>query len=290
MSNIFTTIPSGSFKMGTVCQEGFATDLETGSVDVALESFQIKTTTVTNREFKAFVVATDYITDAEKFGWSSVFHLLIPEEDRLDSLAVRGMEWWLIIKGACWHAPEGPGSSIDGRLDHPVVHVSRNDALAYCRWEGSRLPTEAQWEYAAQGGLEQKRYPWGDNLLIDGKHPLNIWQGQFPISNTEEDGYLGTAPANNYIPNGYGLHQMVGNVWEWCLNPGKIPLDQFQKHTSEDFFNYFNRSSHGKLFAIRGGSFLCHDSYCNRYRVGARNSVTDDSSASNIGFRTLKPL
>jgi formylglycine-generating enzyme required for sulfatase activity len=168
------------------------------------------------------------------------------------------------VHGAEWAHPEGPQSSARDRLDHPVVHVSHADALAYCEWAGLRLPTEAEWEFAARGGLVQARYPWGNELTPGGEHRANIWQGTFPAHNTLEDGYLGTAPVDAFAPNGYGLHNTSGNVWERCADP-------FDPRPG--------------TYAMRGGSYLCHDSYCNRYRVAARTGDTPDSSSGNAGFR-----
>src|SRR5699024_3400765 len=193
-----------------------------------------------------------------------------------------GTPWWLGVKGADWAHPGGPDSSIDGLADHPVVHVSHNDALAYCTWAGRALPTEAQWEAASRGGLEGARYPWGGDFPgKGGRWRANIWQGSFPRSNTTEDGFLTTAPVRTFAPNGYGLWQTVGNVWEWCA----------------DWFDprYYGRSPEheptgakiGMARVMRGGSYLCHDSYCNRYRNAARSSNTPDSSMGNAGFRTV---
>lgn len=168
------------------------------------------------------------------------------------------------MNGAWWRCPEGPGSDLDGRWDHPVVQVSWHDAAAYCKWAGKRLPSEVEWEYAARGGLDQARYPWGDELTPGGEHRCNIWQGQFPVRNTAEDGHVGTAPVEAFAPNGFGLHNVSGNVWEWCADR-------------------FTGASENR--AMRGGSYLCHDSYCNRYRVAARTSNTPDSASGNLGFR-----
>ncbi|MEO6829155.1 MAG: SUMF1/EgtB/PvdO family nonheme iron enzyme, partial [Acidobacteriaceae bacterium] len=171
------------------------------------------------------------------------------------------------------------GANLLGREDHPVVHVSWNDAVAFTQWSGQRLPTEAEWEYAARGGLEQKIYPWGDKLRPNGEHRCNIWQGEFPKHDTGDDGYAGTCPVDAFPPNGYGIYSITGNAWEWCA-------DWF----SADFHRDTDRNnptgpSTGTDRVIKGGSFLCHKSYCNRYRVAARSRNTPDSSTSNMGFR-----
>jgi formylglycine-generating enzyme required for sulfatase activity len=275
-------LPGGAFLMGTEDADGFPGDGEGPVREVHLSPFAIDATTVTNAAFTRFVAETHYRTDAETFGWSFVFYKLLSEE----VLATRPQlvveaPWWCALPGACWNHPEGPQSDLSGRMDHPVVHVSWNDAVAYCRWAGKRLPTEAQWEYAARGGLGQKRFPWGDELRPGGEHRCNIWQGRFPDENTLEDGYLGTAPARSFQPNGFGLYNMAGNVWEWCA-------DWF----SADFHLTGPRTDPagppaGTARVMRGGSFLCHHSYCNRYRVAARYQNTPDSSTSNTGFRCV---
>ncbi|ENH98135.1 hypothetical protein J416_01514 [Gracilibacillus halophilus YIM-C55.5] len=269
-------LDGGEFLMGTDDQEGFASDEEGPVRKVKVDPFYIDTHTVTNAEFKEFVDATGYKTEAESFGWSFVFYHFLTKDQLVESRQVPGASWWLAIDGAYWYQPEGPGSTITDRWDHPVIHVSWNDAVAFCNWAGKRLPTEAEWEYAARGGLEQKRYPWGDELTPNGEHYCNIWQGDFPEKNTLDDGYLGTAPATSFPPNGYGLYNVSGNVWEWCSN---------------DFNNKMNEPSKQIYSEIpkvtRGGSYLCHKSYCNRYRVAARSANTIDSSTGNLGFRCV---
>jgi len=232
---------------------------------VEVSSFGIDPFAVTNSRFGAFAGDTGYVTDAERYGWSFVFHGFAPHGGRAYRHAAEA-PWWLQVEGADWRHPDGPGSGLQGREDHPVVHVSWADAQAYCRWAGSRLPAETEWEYAARGGLEGRRFPWGDELEPAGEHRCNVWQGSFPNENTCADGYVGTAPVDAYAANGYGLYNMVGNVWEWCA-------DGF---------------GDGSRRALRGGSYLCHASYCNRYRVSARTGNTPDSSAGNIGFRCAR--
>lgn len=275
-------LSGGSFLMGTDDKEGFPDDGEGPVREVSLDAFSIEATTVTNGQFEAFIKATDYKTDAERYGWSFVFYGLLSAEMREShpDLAVQ-TPWWCAIPGATWEFPEGKDSHINDRMDHPVVHVSWNDAVAYCDWAGKRLPTEAEWEYAARGGLIQKKFPWGDELTPAGEHRCNIWQGTFPQYNSLEDGYLGTAPVKSFKPNGFGLYNTSGNVWEWCQ-------DWFCKdHQRSGLQHNPKGPTQGNTKVIRGGSFLCHHSYCNRYRVAARSSNTVDSSASNMGFRCV---
>ena len=274
-------IPEGSFFMGTNDREGYPADGEGPVRQVWLRPFWIDPTAVSNERFSAFVDRTGYITEAERYGWSFVFAGFVSGSDAA-SRTVAAAPWWRQIYGASWSHPEGPQSSIDDRMDHPVVHVSWNDARAYCRWAGTRLPTEAEWEYAARGGLEQRRYPWGDELTPDGEHRMNVWQGRFPSFNTLEDGYLGTAPVNAFPPNGYGLYNMTGNAWEWCADWFSATL-----HVHGPRRNPRGPRS-GSHRVIRGGSYLCHASYCFRYRVAARNANTPDSSVGNLGFRCAR--
>jgi formylglycine-generating enzyme len=271
-------LPGGAFLMGTDDGEGFAADGEGPVREVALGAFRLAAAAVTCSQFATFVKATGYVTEAETFGWSYVFADFLPADAPVRGEA-DGAPWRQAVDGADWGHPEGPGSSVATRQHHPVVHVSWNDAMAFCAWRGLRLPTEAEWEYAARGSLVQKRYPWGDELTPNGQHRCNIWQGEFPVRNTGEDGHLGTAPVKAYRPNGFGLFNMSGNVWEWCS-------DWF----SPDFHLDGPRvdphgPAGGTSKVVRGGSYLCHASYCNRYRVAARSSNMPDSSTGNIGFR-----
>lgn len=277
-------IPGGEFLMGTDGDYGFKADGEGPAHSVALAAFFIDATCVTNEQFNAFVNATGHKSESERFGWSFVFagHLTPAQLARSVSGRVVGSEWWRRVDGADWRHPEGPGSHIKKRWQHPVVHVSWHDARAFAAWAGKRLPTEAEWERAARGGLEQKRFPWGDELEPGGRHRMNVWQGVFPASNSEDDGHYGVAPAQAYKPNDFGLYQMTGNVWEWCwdwfdpayyaASPRENPLGPAQ----------------GDRRVMRGGSYLCHASYCNRYRTDARSANTPDSATTNLGFRCVR--
>jgi sulfatase modifying factor 1 len=275
------------FLMGTASPEAWPTDGEGPVREVLLAPFYLDVCAVTNAQFKDFIEATGYVTEAEKFGWSYVFHKFATQGAKKAAQGVAGgAEWWIGVEGAMWSKPEGPGSNLKKRDDHPVVHVSWHDAQAYCHWAGKRLPTEAEWEYAARGGLVQKHYPWGDDLHPKDKkgkpqHMCNIWQGKFPDFNTGADGYLSTAPAKSFTPNGYGLYNMSGNVWEWCA-------DWFGTSHAASGASNPTGPAMGTHKVIKGGSYLCHVSYCNRYRVAARTSNTPDSTTGHSGFRCAR--
>ncbi|WP_370740812.1 formylglycine-generating enzyme family protein [Streptomyces sp. Ncost-T10-10d] len=276
-------LPGGEFLMGTEDAEGFPGDGEGPVRPVRLSPFRIDACAVTNDAFAAFVAETGHVTDAERFGWSYVFAGFLPAALRRGAPRPERTPWWCGAEGAAWDRPEGPGSTLDGRGDHPVVHVSWNDAAAYARWAGKRLPTEAEWEYAARGGLEQRRYPWGDELNPGGAFRCNIWRGTFPSKNTAEDGYRGTAPVDAFEPNGHGLFNMSGNVWEWCADWWSTD------HGAARPLIGPRGPDTGTDKVIRGGSHLCHRSYCNRYRVAARTANSPDSSSGHAGFRCVAP-
>lgn len=277
ISKDLITVPGGFFDMGTR-RSRFPQDFDAPRRKISLASFSIAATAVTNQQFARFVDETGYKTVAEQEGWSFVFHLLLNTPAEY-TMSPPGLPWWRRVDGAYWRAPEGPASDVSTKLDHPVVHVAWFDALAYCTWAGLRLPTEAEWEKAARGGQARHKFPWGNQMMPNGKHMMNTWQGDFPHINSQEDGYLGTAPAASFEPNAYGLYNTTGNVWEWV----------------QDFFGDTRRSKGastnpkgpeaGPCRVQRGGSFLCHESYCDRYHVHSRTQNDPDSSTSHAGFR-----
>ncbi|SFZ85137.1 Formylglycine-generating enzyme, required for sulfatase activity, contains SUMF1/FGE domain [Devosia enhydra] len=280
----FVRLPPGRARIGTD-HPLLAIDGEAPLREQRVGGFAIDPFTVTNAWFGRFVAATGYVTEAERFGWSFVFYLLMPEHLG-PTQGVVGATWWRNVPGADWRHPEGPGSSIAERENHPVVQVSLNDARAFCRWAGARLPSEAEWEHAARGGLSgDVRYPWGDREPDDLDFmPCNIWQGAFPERNTRADGYLGTAPVDAFAPNGYGLYNMCGNVWEWCDQPMRIRSNKkLLRQADEDVVKK-------GFYLTKGGSYLCHRSYCHRYRIAARTGNTPDSATGHIGFRVVYDL
>jgi len=269
--------------MGGNDADGFVADGEGPVREVLLSSYLIDAKAVSNHEFAAFAEDTGYVTDAERFGWSFVFFALLDPQDRKAApRAVPDSQWWLAVDGACWRAPEGIKSNVEDRPDHPVVHVSWRDAAMYAAWCGKRLPTEAEWERAARGGLQQAKFPWGNDLKPEGRHRCNIWQGRFPDINTGEDGFLGTAPVDAFSANDYGLYNMSGNVWEWCADWWSTSWHAEARLETRQ--NPQGPAS-GDAKVIRGGSYLCHASYCNRYRVAARTHNNVDSSTGHMGFR-----
>ena len=280
-------LPGGTFTMGTndpgYVNEG---DGESPARAVTIKPFWISKTTITNRQFKQFIDATGYKTEADLFGWGFVFGaLLSPKQLRSSGThPVPGLTWWYKVDRANWLRPEGQGSTIKKRWDHPAVHISWLDAMNFCRWKGWRLPTEAEWEYAAKAGAEDQQWNWGSELEPNGKHAMNVWQGDFPQQNTEADGFLGTAPAKHYKPNKFGLFNVTGNVWEWVYDWFSPDYHLGSSYSAENPIGPI--TGHNKV--MKGGSFLCHHSYCNRYRLPARTANTPDSAASNNSFRVVK--
>lgn len=270
----------GSFLMG--CDANLLPlDGEGPSRRVSIGRFAVDPFAVTNAWFEEFVRDTGYVTDAERIGWSFVFHAFLGNR-REDFVAPAEASWWRSVPGASWRCPEGEGSSTAARENHPVVHVSWNDASAFARWAGGRLPSEAEWEFAARGGLEGKRFPWGDEEPTDEQADrCNIWQGTFPTRNTAADGFAGTAPVDSFQPNAYGLFNAVGNVWEWCADAFRVRSLKAQARAR----NARARREHGRV--LKGGSYLCHRSYCYRYRNAARTFNTPDTSCGHIGFRVV---
>ena len=248
---------------------------------MTLAPFEAEVVPVTNARFAAFVAATGYVTEAERFGWAPIFRPLLADPDSVPP-SNTAVPWWGKGEGAAWFAPEGPGSHVLDRADHPVVHISWADALAFAAWAGGRLPSEAEWEHAARGGLADPRFPWGDAEPDDENFlPCNIWQGRFPYENTRADGWAATSPVGSYAPNGAGLRDMSGNVWEWTA-------DAFRIHSLSSIPKVRNKQAAALGEKImKGGSFLCHRSYCYRYRIAARSAVAADSGASNTGVRVF---
>ncbi|MFT3662428.1 MAG: formylglycine-generating enzyme family protein [Gordonia sp. (in: high G+C Gram-positive bacteria)] len=263
-------LAGGDFLMGSDDALSYRLDFEGPVRNEHVAPFAIAATTVTVDRFAEFVRATGHRTDAEVFGDSLVFvHAAVDGEWP----AVAATPWWVVVPGADWRRPYGPGG-IDAATDlgdHPVTHVSHRDALAFCAWAGARLPTESEWEYAARGGLTGRRYPWGDERTPGGEHRMNVWQGTFPDHNTAADGFAFTAPVRTYPPNGYGLYQVTGNVWEWTDSAFAPRRGDFRP-------------------VMRGGSYLCHESYCRRYRVSARTANSPETSTGHTGFRVASSI
>ena len=292
-------IPGGRFFMGTDDRR-FA---DTRPVhEVELDGFWMDATEITNAQFARFVRETGYVTIAERrpdpedfptasprelVPFSPVFTPLPPGTPLHPQ-----MNGWRLVAGACWRAPEGPGSSIEGRANHPVVHVCWLDAVAYAKWADKRLPTEAEWEYAARGGLDRKRYVWGEEECPGGKWQANIWQGHFPYRNTGEDGFVGTAPVASFPANGYGLYDMAGNVWEWCADWYRPDYYQNSPRKNppgpENCYDPKEPGAHTRV--QRGGSFLCSEGFCVRYLPGSRGKGEVKSAGPHIGFRCVRSI
>lgn len=300
-------IPGGSFAMGSESPEAMADE---GPVHtVRLRGFWMDRHEVTNAQFRAFVAATGYVTTAERAPDLEELAAQLPPGAELpgaDELipasivfvppsgggSARELDWWQLIAGADWRHPQGPGSDLEGKDEHPVVHVSWDDARAYAAWAGKRLPTEAEWEYAARGGLDRRTYVWGDEKNPDGEHRANIWQGAFPLRDQGQDGHRGSAPVGSFPANGFGLFDMSGNVWEWCADWYRP--DTYASRADRRAVNPQGPdSSHDPDEPLvpkrvnRGGSFLCNDGYCIGYRPSARMKTSPDTSLVHLGFRCV---
>lgn len=254
----------------------FEADGESPKREVQLNPFLVDIHEVSNQKFAEFVNRTNYVSEAEKFGNSFVLHSLIRDQETLSNItqAVADAPWWVPVNGASWKSPEGPRSDFSDRINHPVVHVSWNDAKSYCEYYGKRLPTEAEWEVACRGGLQDRLFPWGNQWKPCGVFRANTWQGNFPEKDSGEDGFKGTAPVTHYPANKYGLKNMVGNVWEWTSDCWTI--------------HHHDQRRNCDIKVKKGGSFMCSKDFCYRHRCAARSHNTPDSTASNLGFRCAK--
>ena len=302
-------IPGGTFLMGTNDKESFPNERPAHLVQV--QGFYMDVHDVTNAQFAKFVEATGYVTTAERpINWEELKKELPPGTPKPDDGALAPgslvftptsgpvplndlSAWWRWLKGADWRHPKGPGSSIQGRENHPVVHVSWYDAVAYAQWAGKRLPTEAEWEFAARGGLESKRYVWGDDFRPGGRYMANTWQGVFPVGDTGEDGFVGTSPVGSFPANGYGLYDMAGNVWQWCNDWYRVDahVEAASQNVCRDpagpAQSYDPGDPYSPKRVVKGGSFLCNPSYCESYRPSARRGTPPDTGSSHTGFRCV---
>ncbi|MEM9678816.1 MAG: formylglycine-generating enzyme family protein [Bacteroidota bacterium] len=303
-------IPSGTFLMGGRSDEAYQNELPRHEVKIS--PFYMDKYEVTNEQFKEFADQTGYKTVAEKdIDWDVMKMELPPDTPQPpDSMLKAGSlvfkpiaqpvgsteYWWEWTLGANWKNPEGPGSTITDRMNHPVVHISWEDATAFAEWAGKRLPTEAEWEWASSGGDVNVKYPWGNNHVSGAYTLANFWQGVFPIQNLMKDGYYSTAPVGSFPPNQFGLHDMGGNVWEWCSDKydansykNDFATGTIDNPKGSDF--YFDpEEPHSSKHIIRGGSFLCSESYCSGYRVSRRMSSTKDSGFNHTGFRCVRDI
>ena len=307
-----TKIPEGTFVMGGKSKSAYANEFPTHQVQVS--AFYMDETEVTNQAFLEFVEATGYTTIAERdIDWNELVTQLPPGTPKpADSVLAAGSlvfqptkgevdlydysQWWNWTVGASWRHPEGPGSTLDDRMDHPVVHIALADAQAYAKWAGKRLPTEAEWEWASMGGNTDATYPWGNVAVEAAYTKANFYQGTFPYHNEVKDGYITTAPVKSFPANGYGLYDMAGNVWEWCSD--KYDEKAYAQYAASPITsdpkgspNYYDpREPYAEKHVIRGGSFLCNDSYCSGYRVSRRMSSSTDSGFNHTGFRCVRDI
>lgn len=301
-------IPGGRFDMGADNEQ--ASEDEYPKHPVVVKSFWMDATEVTNAEFARFVKATGYITTAEKKpDWEELKKTVEPGTPKpADSLLVAAslvfrqsdsevnlqdyMQWWSWIAGADWKHPQGPGSSLDGKANFPVVHVSWYDAMAYCKWAGKRLPTEAEWEYASRGGQKNAIYPWGNEHVNTGNAKTNSWEGKFPYLNQQKDGYVKSAPVRSFICNSYGLYDMAGNVWEWCSDwyDANYYKEMVMDNPMGPLKSFDPEEPFTPKRVLRGGSFLCNDSYCSGYRVARRMKSSPDTGLEHTGFRCVRDV
>lgn len=302
-------IPGGTFEMGG--DNNQARQDEYPKHVVQVDGFYMDVTEVTNAQFAKFVAATGYITTAEKdIDWEDLKKQLPPDTPKPEAETLKAAslvfvptehevnlqdysQWWSWSHGANWKHPKGINTDISGKDNQPVVHISWDDANAYCQWAGKRLPTEAEWEFAARGGLEKNIYVWGNDGVVDEKKQCNYWQGVFPYKNDNIDGFFGAAPVKSFLPNGYGLYDMAGNVWEWCSDTYHYYYyNEFEKvqiaiNPKGPVKSYDPDEPLLAKKAMRGGSFLCNESYCSGYRVSARMKSSPDSSMEHLGFRCV---
>jgi formylglycine-generating enzyme required for sulfatase activity len=302
-------VPGGEFTMGSTSASWPA---EGPPHRVRVDGFWMDETEVTNAQFRAFVAATGYITTAErKPDWEEMKKLLPPGTPRPpESRLVPGSlvftppktavplddptRWWTWTPGASWRHPDGPGSTLDGKDDHPVVHVSWDDAIAYAQWAGKRLPTEAEWEFAARGGLDGQRFAWGDEFTPGGRQMANTWQGMFPHENTAADGFARLAPVKSFPANGHGLYDLIGNVWEWCAD--RYRADEYRRRAGQGVLvnpagpdtSFDPTHRFGPVRVTKGGSFLCSPQFCDNYRPSARRGTPADTGMSHLGFRCVQ--
>ena len=299
-------IPGGEYVMGSNHVEARAD--EKPPHKVILDGFWMDKTPITNKQFKQFVEETGYITTAEKAPTLEEIMCQVPEgtlpppPEMLVAASLvfkktngpvslfSNRAWWDWVPGADWKHPEGPGSSLEGKEDHPVVQVSWYDANAYAQWAGKRLPTEAEWEYAAYGGQKNVTFIWGNEEFSEEAPQINIWQGQFPYKSTKADGYIGTTAVTTFKPNPYGLYDMAGNVWQWCsdLYHAGYYLEGEKTNPEGPTKSYDPQEPYAKKYVNRGGSFLCHPCYCKGYRISARQKTAPDTSLNHLGFRCVK--